>query len=87
MELFIKREIFYESNAYLSNASRYFCLRISKKTFIEYRLSSTLVNPKRYRSTSSQFPPSTNSSKYFRLKNNPDSCSSLIEDFQKKQKL
>jgi hypothetical protein len=31
----------------LSSASRYFCLRISKKIFIEYGLSSTLVKPQR----------------------------------------
>ena len=64
--------------AYLSNASRYFCFRISKNIFIEYRLSSTLVKPERYFSTSSQLPLCTSSSKYFMLKKNPDSCSSLF---------
>ena len=67
-----------ELQAYLSNASRYFCFRISKNIFIEYRLSSTLVKPERYFSTSSQLPLCTSSSKYFMLKKNPDSCSSLF---------
>lgn len=66
------------SITYLSNASRYFCFLISKNIFIEYRLSSTLVKPERYFSTSSQFPLCTSSSKYFMLKKNPDSCSSLL---------
>ena len=67
-----------ELQAYLSKASRYFCFLISKNIFIEYRLSSTLVKPDRYFSTSSQFPLCTSSSKYFMLKKNPDSCSSLF---------
>jgi hypothetical protein len=36
------------------------------------------VKPDRYFSTSSQFPLCTSSSKYFMLKKNPDSCSSLF---------
>jgi hypothetical protein len=73
-----------ESQTYLSKASRYFCFRISKKIFIECRLSSSLVNPERYFSTSSQFPLSTSSSKYLRLKKNPDSCSSLLKNKNRK---
>uniref|UniRef100_A0A7C9EJQ7 Uncharacterized protein n=1 Tax=Opuntia streptacantha TaxID=393608 RepID=A0A7C9EJQ7_OPUST len=60
-----------------SRASRYFCFLISKNIFIEYLLSSTLVNPDKYFSTSSHSPAWTFSSKYFMLKRNPDSCSSL----------
>uniref|UniRef100_A0A2P2LW22 Uncharacterized protein n=1 Tax=Rhizophora mucronata TaxID=61149 RepID=A0A2P2LW22_RHIMU len=44
---------------------------------MEYRLSSTLVNPERYFSTSSHSPFVTISSKYLMLKKNPDSCSNL----------
>lgn len=62
---------------HLSRASKYFCFLISKKIFIEYRLSSTFVNPHKYRSTSSHSPAWTWSSKCFILKKNPDSCSNL----------
>lgn len=64
---------------YLSNASRYFCLRISKYVFLEKRLPSTLVKPERYCSASSNCPPRTRSWKYFMLKNSPDSFSSLFK--------
>lgn len=66
-----------ETPTYRSRASRYFCFLISKKIFIEYRLSSTLVKPERYFSTSSHSPSKAFSSKYFKLKKYPDSCSSL----------
>jgi hypothetical protein len=72
-----ERERERERLKYLSRASRYFCFLISKKIFMEYRLSSTLVNPERYLSTSSHSPAKACSSKYFMLKKNPDSCSSL----------
>lgn len=67
-------------STYSSSASKYFCLRISKYIFMEYLLSSRVVKPLRYRSTSSHFPWLTRSSKCCILKRKPDSCSNLQEN-------
>lgn len=75
-----------KKKTYRSRASKYFCFLISKNIFIEYLLSSTLVNPDKYFSTSSHSPAWTFSSKYFMLKKNPDSCSSLYP-FTKNSKI